>query len=129
MVWRILPHATCCRATDKLFLLDLRQDRYFCVPEKLAATMLAWLECGFSCAPPKAVNLLLERSRTLRTGDPEATNALREHIAIPEHIDELARARAATSASGLATGAIASRAVAISVTGYRKRQIAGFPLD
>jgi hypothetical protein len=51
--------------------------------------MLTWFERGFSCAPPQEITQLLKRSRTLRAGDPEATNALREHVAIPEHIDEL----------------------------------------
>lgn len=89
MFWRILPHASCCLASDKLFLLDLRQDRYFCVPEKLTASMLGWLERGFTCAPPRDIARVLKRCNILRSSDPEPTNALKERIAIPEHIDGL----------------------------------------
>jgi hypothetical protein len=88
MFWRILPHATCCLALEKLFLLDLRQDRYFAVPASLAPVTLAWLERGFSCSPPADVAALLTRSGILRRGDPEPTNALKERIAIPACIDE-----------------------------------------
>lgn len=87
MYWRILPHATCCRASEKLFLLDLRQDRYFAVPEALATTMREWLDRGFACDPPEAVAALLTRAGILRPYDPSPTNALKERIDIPEAID------------------------------------------
>ena len=89
MFWRVLPHANCCLAANKLFLLDLRQDRYFAVPEMLASSMLSWLERGFACSPPDEVSALLARARIVRPGDPSPTNALKERIAIPTRIDDL----------------------------------------
>jgi hypothetical protein len=88
MFWRILPHASCCLASEKLFLLDLRQDRYFGVPPTIACEMLAWLERGFSCGPPEPVSALLTRAGILRRGDEQPTNALKERIAIPAALDD-----------------------------------------
>lgn len=90
MLWRILPHATCCFASEKLFLLDLRQDRYFAVPPALAASMRTWLDQSFSCRPPENVVDLLTKSRVLRPGDDTPTNALKERTTIPSRIGELA---------------------------------------
>ncbi len=88
MFWRILPHATCCLASQKLFLLDLRQDRYFAVPPAIASEMLAWLERGFSCGPPAPVSALLARAGILRGGDEQPTNGLKERVATPAAIDD-----------------------------------------
>lgn len=87
MFWRILPHATACSASDKLFLLDLRQDRYFAVPEALAGSMLEWLDRRYACAPPHDIRELLARARILRDGDADPTNALKERVTFPTELE------------------------------------------
>lgn len=83
MFWRIMPHATACIASDKIFLLDLRQDRYFLVPGTSADPMFAWLHRGYACAAPGPVLALLVNARIKSEGDPEPTNALKERVSIP----------------------------------------------
>jgi hypothetical protein len=89
MFWRILPHATACVASDKLFVLDLRRDRYFLVPPSVVAEMLLWLEQRHGSAPPAAVALMLEKAQVSQSGDPTATNALRDRVVIPENLVEI----------------------------------------
>lgn len=86
MYWRLLPHAFACFAGSKLILLDLRQDRYFAVPEPLLPSMHEWLERKYSCAPPENVADLLTRSLILRRGDEAPTNALKERVSIPANL-------------------------------------------
>lgn len=83
MFWRILPHATACVASDSLFVLDVRQDRYFRVPAAASSEMLAWLDRNYSGVTPKAVIDTLIRARVLKEGDPEPTNVLKERVTIP----------------------------------------------
>lgn len=87
MFWRILPHATACSASGKLLLLDLRQDRYFAVPEALAGAMLEWLERRYACAPPPEIRALLGRARITRDGDPDPNNALKERVTFPTALE------------------------------------------
>ena len=108
MFWRLLPHATCCLVSDRLFLLDLRQDRYFTVPDSPAASMRAWLQRGFACAPPDDVTAPLRRGRILRPGDPEPTNALKERVMIPTALDCPAVLDDATIPRGRQAAAIAA---------------------
>jgi hypothetical protein len=70
MYWRLLPHATCCLAADRLVLLDLRQDRYFMVPQAVAGATLDWLLAEEHGAPPEAMTALLRSGAIFRTGDP-----------------------------------------------------------
>lgn len=81
--WHLLPHATVCVASDKLILLDLRQDRYFHVPEALTDIMLKWLEAAECSPPPTPIARMLERSGIAQPVDPIASNSMRECIAIP----------------------------------------------
>ncbi|MDK2769707.1 MAG: lasso peptide biosynthesis B2 protein [Sphingomonas sp.] len=83
MLWRILPHATACVASEALFLLDIRQDRYFRVPAASAGEMLAWLNRNYAGVVPQTVTDTLVRARILRQGDPEPTNVLKERVTIP----------------------------------------------
>ncbi|NYT41050.1 lasso peptide biosynthesis B2 protein [Sphingomonas sp. R-74633] len=87
MLWRILPHATACVASDTLFLLDVRQDRYFRVPAAASPDMLAWLDRNYAGVVPKAVTDTLVRARILRQGDPEPTNVLKEGVRVPAGLD------------------------------------------
>ena len=84
MFWRILPHATACFASEQIFLLDVRQDRYFLVPPRAAPAMASWLHRGFAAAPPPAVLTILQQSGICREGDAEPTNALKERVQIPD---------------------------------------------
>ncbi|MCW3837225.1 lasso peptide biosynthesis B2 protein [Sphingomonas canadensis] len=84
MHWRILPHATACVASDKLFLLDLRQDRYFRVPVASQAEFAEWLDRRYACAPPPSVLEVLLRGGILREGDETPTNALKQRGDVPE---------------------------------------------
>lgn len=93
MVWRILPHATACVCASRIYLLDIRQDRYFQVPPALAPETTAWLERKHACAPPPPVLALLRRSGIHRGTDDVPTNALKDRITIP---DSLAPAGAAS---------------------------------
>ncbi len=97
MLWRILPHATACITSDRLVLLDLRQDRYFQATPKLAGAMRAWLDLRHHCAPPEEVRTMLARTGVLREGDADVTNVLRERVSIPDgfapHPNEGAKAR------------------------------------
>lgn len=86
MFWRILPHATACVASDKLFVLDLRRDRYFLVPAEIAREMLTWLEQRHSSAPPPAVARMLVKAQVQRESDQTATNALKDRVVIPDRL-------------------------------------------
>jgi len=83
MFWRLMPHASACIASGKLFVLDARQDRYFQVPQRAAAPMRDWLEQDHPCAAPDEVRTLFERSGILRPGDAPPTNVLAERADIP----------------------------------------------
>lgn len=85
MIHRILPHATACIASDDLILLDVRQDRYFRVPTRIASLMRVWFEDRNSPAPP-AVEKLLCDNRIIRRGDPSCTNAAVETVRIPTEL-------------------------------------------
>jgi hypothetical protein len=87
MIWRILPHATACIVSEQLFLLDIRQDRYFRVPAGAASEMLAWLRRNYAGVVPKSAIETLTRARILRAGDPDPTNALKERVAIPDGLE------------------------------------------
>jgi hypothetical protein len=82
MIWRILPHATLCIASDRLFLLDIRRDRYFRIPDAVAPTMRAWLE-GAAIAAPPSVDRILTANDILREDDPALTNTVRDTVRIP----------------------------------------------
>lgn len=84
MFWRILPHATACVASDKLFVLDLRRDRYFLVPQLASADMLAWLNLRHAAPAPEPVVELLGKARVWRPSDPAPTNARRDRVKVPD---------------------------------------------
>lgn len=86
MFWQIMPHATACIASDKIILLDVRQDRYFLVPSASADQMISWLERSYPCMPPDQVLALLVKAGIKREGDLEPTNALRERVSIPSSL-------------------------------------------
>jgi len=97
MFWRLLPHATICVASDRLILLDSRQDRYLMVPDQIAAPVAAWLS-GRPMAPaPQGLLDLLASSGTLDPSDPRPCNAERFEIEVP------------TTLAASATGAIGAR--------------------
>lgn len=110
MLWRILPHATACVASEKLFVLDVRQDRYFRVPTISSADMLEWLNRNYAGTPPKAVIETLKRAKILREGDAEPTNALKDRVVVPA---DLLQPEAHVPKSGLSLG------VAMRVAGTR----------
>lgn len=81
MIWRILPHATLCIASNRLILLDIRRDRYFRIPDAVAPEMRAWLE-GRAAAAPLAVDRMLTDNDILRKSDPAPTNQARDTVRI-----------------------------------------------
>jgi hypothetical protein len=89
MFWRILPHATACVASDKLFVLDLRRDRYFLVPVEVAGEMRTWLEQRHGSGPPPVVARMLEKAQVQRKGDPVATNALKDRVVVPDRLAQV----------------------------------------
>lgn len=84
MIWRIMPHASACIASDCLVLLDVRQDRYFLVPASIAEGMRAWLQCDGSGPAPERVGRLLVQSGIVRPGDPPLANSARETVRVPD---------------------------------------------
>lgn len=126
MFWRILPHATACLASDRLFVLDLRLDRYFQVPDAAAAPMRDWLERHHGCAAPTPVVEMLDRAGMTRRHDPPPTNALREHVPLPMGLD-FPRPEAMVSASSQRIRV--GRAVAATWLSLRWRPLLGILSD
>ncbi|MDB5712531.1 MAG: hypothetical protein JWL96_4601 [Sphingomonas bacterium] len=83
MFWRLLPHATICVASDRLILLDSRQDRYLMVPQKISGPVLAWLSAEPMTPAPKVLIDLLTAGGTLRAADARPGNAERFEITVP----------------------------------------------
>lgn len=102
MFWRILPHATACVASNKLFVLDLRRDRYFRVPQSAHAEMLTWLNVRHGAPAPDAIIDLLGKARVLQRSDPVPTNALRDRVRIPDTLVQAREAPARGSAVAVA---------------------------
>lgn len=89
MFWRILPHASACISAERIYLLDIRQDRYFQIPEPSTCGMRDWLERNYPCAPPAPVLELLHRASVHRDGDDAPTNGLKNRVTVPETIASL----------------------------------------
>lgn len=85
MIWQILPHTTLCIASDRLILLDIRQDRYLRVPSVIAPAMRAWLE-GAATPAPRDVLRMLTDNRVARSGDPAPSNTARDVVRIPTEL-------------------------------------------
>lgn len=90
MFWRILPHASACISAERVYLLDIRQDRYFQIPPAATHGLREWLERKYACAPPAAVLDLLRRAGVQRDGDDAPTNGLKNRVSIPEDITSFA---------------------------------------
>jgi len=82
MLWRLLPHATLCVASDRLILLDVRQDRYSLVPAALADPMQRWLADDTGMPLPDPLLRLFQAGGVVGAGDPPMTHAL-EQVQIP----------------------------------------------
>jgi hypothetical protein len=70
MFWRILPHATACVATDRIIVLDLRQDRYFFLPPAITEAAAQWLYAEAAGASPASLDAMLARGAVWKPGDP-----------------------------------------------------------
>lgn len=102
MYWRLLPHVTCCVASDRLILLDVRQDRYFMIPELAAERALAWLDEPQGSEPPAAVAALLRSSGIYRPGDTPPETARHDIVGVRRDLPEGDRpASPATIGDGL----------------------------
>jgi hypothetical protein len=84
MFWRILPHATLCIASDRLILLDIRQDRYLMISDRIDRDLRSWLEEDEARTAPNRFRQLLEQSDVLRKGDGRLTNARPYTVTIPQ---------------------------------------------
>ena len=80
-MWSILPHLPACAAGESLFLLDLRQDRYFRVPARLVGDGLAWLRDGDN--PPDGLIALLRRGGIWRPGDGDIRDVTEHPATVP----------------------------------------------
>lgn len=83
MIWHLLPHVFACIASGQILLLDVRQDRYFAVPETLAAEVNAWLASEEPCGPPAALATLLRDNGVARPGDPDVGKLRFAEVTIP----------------------------------------------
>lgn len=101
MFWRLLPHATICIASDRLILLDSRQDRYLMIPDAIAASVAAWLSAPPMKPVPASLVSLLQAGGALRDTDPRPTNAERFDITVPGTLAGDVPRPAKTSASHL----------------------------
>lgn len=70
MFWRILPHATACIATDRVIILDRRQDRYFFLPAAITDAAAQWLSSQAADASPASLDAMLARGAVWKPGDP-----------------------------------------------------------
>jgi len=82
MFWRILPHATACIATDRIIVLDLRQDRYFFLPPAITDAAGQWLSSEAADGPPASLDAMLARGAVWKPGDPAPAKE-RCEIALP----------------------------------------------
>ncbi|MDH7974489.1 lasso peptide biosynthesis B2 protein [Sphingomonas sp. AR_OL41] len=83
MFWRILPHATLCIASDRLILLDVRQDRYLMMPDRIARDLRRWLEDEEATTAPTAIAGLLQQNGIWRQGDQQPTAARPLSLSVP----------------------------------------------
>ena len=83
MYWRLLPTATAAIVSSRIVLLDIRQDRYFMVPEIQCPAFQAWLEARDGSAPPGSVTRLFERGGIARSGDPDPSNTAAQTVQVP----------------------------------------------
>jgi hypothetical protein len=114
MYWRILPHTTCCIASEQLILLDVRQDRYFMVPGPLADAAIMWLTEGPSESLPDALAAVLRSNGILHSGDPQP-------VTVPQQVAGVCRQLTDEDQSiSVATGADCAR-VALLVATTRLR--------
>ena len=81
MLWTILPHLTACVVNGSITLLDMRQDRYFRVPNSLADESREWL-LGGETAPRRFLDLLT-RHAILRRHDPEIATITHQTVVVP----------------------------------------------
>jgi hypothetical protein len=84
MFWHILPHATLCIASDRLILLDVRQDRYLMIANRIDRDLRSWLAEDEATTAPTRLRQLLEQSDVLREGDDRLTNARPSTVTIPQ---------------------------------------------
>ncbi|MFA5966680.1 MAG: lasso peptide biosynthesis B2 protein [Sphingomonas sp.] len=84
MYWQLLPHATICAASDRLILLDRRQDRYLMVPGRIADSVTDWLMAEATKDAPETLIELLQIGGTLGKDDPQPSNADRVEVAVPQ---------------------------------------------
>lgn len=132
MFWRILPHATACVAANKLFVLDLRRDRYFRVPQSVASDMLTWLNVRHGTPAPDAIIDLLDKARVLQRSDPIPTNGLRERVTIPDTLVQIrptaARGNAVAVARQVAAAWLTLRCSPLHLTLSRRRMRTPLPV-
>lgn len=84
MYWQLFPHATLCVASDRLILLDRRQDRYLMVPDRIAPSVIEWLGGATTRQPPDSLIELLTTAGISGKNDPRPSHAERVEIAVPQ---------------------------------------------
>ncbi|TPG52232.1 lasso peptide biosynthesis B2 protein [Sphingomonas glacialis] len=82
--WQILPHASACITGNRVFLLDVRQDRYLLVPPSIEGTVRDWLTFGGPVTAPVSLTDLLRSAGSLRARDPEPSNLECQTVMIPQ---------------------------------------------
>lgn len=83
MIWNLLPHVSACIASDRVILLDIRQDRYFEVPGALTSSVTQWLVATVPSECPAALSALLSGTGVVRRGERGASILSTERLAVP----------------------------------------------
>lgn len=58
MGWMLAPDVTFCIASNKAIFLDVRADRYTCLPERLNAPFVRWVSGDYPAQPSDATAML-----------------------------------------------------------------------
>lgn len=117
MSWIVLPHASMCIASDRLVLLDTRQNRYFMVPPARTGAVLAWLTAPSSTPPPSMFLTLLRTAGVHVQGDPDPVQAQAVVRPIPMALSD----GASSGAASLKTIAAVSRIVLATAFALKRR--------
>lgn len=87
VIWTILPHLTACACGEAVILLDLRADRYFRAPARLAPQIRDWFTEGGGAAPSRIADFLV-RSGLVEPDDLMVVSATAATVSIPTAVPD-----------------------------------------
>jgi hypothetical protein len=109
-----------CIASERVIVLDVRQDRYFMVPPAHADSIVAWLAQTDRGSPPNDLVHLLRASGVHQHGDPDPHCPAQTMVMVPPTLPEIHPAGVAT----VRTVAAVSCSVLVTAIALKRR-----PLD